>query len=251
MEDDDVNYGHPPHKKGAFKSTDAKQVWILGGVIVLLAILFSVVELTTKDKSIPVPDAQGVVTFSTGAQQAAFVPPSCVTCPSAPQCFPPANTGGQQVAYAPGCAQQVAYTPGCAQQVALTRQNPSAGTRSLGGQNALPYQVRGGYSNGTTGQKIVPPPIFRDAILPHEYRGICENCHIVKSVPGAATPVALQRPAVAPPPIFRDAVMPHKFRGVCENCHIVKPDIAIPATATVPHGYRGVCSNCHTILGLK
>lgn len=47
------------------------------------------------------------------------------------------------------------------------------------------------------------PPIFRDAVMPHEYRGVCENCHIVK----------------ADIPIQANALMPHPYRGVCSNCH--------------------------------
>jgi len=49
------------------------------------------------------------------------------------------------------------------------------------------------------------PPIFRDAIMPHTFRGVCSNCHTIK-------------PDV---PITRDAVLPHKYRGVCSNCHTI------------------------------
>lgn len=50
---------------------------------------------------------------------------------------------------------------------------------------------------------VSAPPIFRDAVMPHSYRGVCENCHIVR----------------ADIPIAANAQMPHPYRGVCSNCH--------------------------------
>jgi len=49
------------------------------------------------------------------------------------------------------------------------------------------------------------PPIFRDALMPHQYRGVCENCHIVS-------------PDI---PIPANATMKHEYRGVCSNCHTI------------------------------
>lgn len=89
----------------------------------------------------------------------------------------------QPVALAnPNCATCPNFTqcfPQAAQTVALT------GPASIGTQMAM------------------APPIFRDAVMPHEYRGVCENCHIVK----------------ADIPIQANAQMPHEYRGVCSNCH--------------------------------
>ncbi len=244
MEDDFTTGSHV--KKSPHAVTKASHVWLLGGAVIVIATFLCYIMFTTKERSLPVPnqnqEQEGII-MSGGGRQAAFVPPNCVTCPSAPQCFPPATTGAQQIAYAPNCAQAAAYTPGCAQQVALARPvyPMRAQSRALS-QNTVSIKCPRCNS------------IFNDPYA--ESRGYtqCPRCQFKIRIPGVNSgglaPVALTQP-VAPPPIFRDAVMIHKFRGVCENCHIVKPDIAIPASATQMHAFRGVCSNCHTILGLN
>lgn len=65
-----------------------------------------------------------------------------------------------------------------------------------------------------TGQPLAPP-IFRDAVMPHEYRGVCENCHVIRS----------------DIPIQANALMPHPYRGVCSNCHQI---LGTPAGAQDP-----------------
>ncbi|MEI6437211.1 MAG: magnetochrome domain-containing protein [Candidatus Omnitrophota bacterium] len=57
------------------------------------------------------------------------------------------------------------------------------------------------------------PPIFRDAVMPHQFRGVCENCHTVK-------------PDIT---IAANATMPHAYRGVCSNCHQIAPAQAVQA----------------------
>jgi len=57
---------------------------------------------------------------------------------------------------------------------------------------------------GATSSSSVPP-IFRDAVMPHAFRGVCENCHVVN-------------PDI---PISATARMPHQYRGVCSNCHVI------------------------------
>lgn len=57
------------------------------------------------------------------------------------------------------------------------------------------------------------PPIFRDAVMPHQFRGVCENCHTVK--PDITIPA--------------NAAMPHVYRGVCSNCHQISPVQNVPA----------------------
>lgn len=52
---------------------------------------------------------------------------------------------------------------------------------------------------------VAAPPIFRDAVMLHEYRGVCSNCHVIK----------------ADVPIAANAQMLHKYRGVCSNCHTI------------------------------
>ncbi|MBF0386932.1 MAG: magnetochrome domain-containing protein [Candidatus Omnitrophica bacterium] len=51
------------------------------------------------------------------------------------------------------------------------------------------------------------PPIFRDAAMLHQFRGVCENCHVVN--PDITIPA--------------NASLPHNYRGVCSNCHQIAP----------------------------
>jgi len=94
------------------------------------------------------PPSQPVDTFQGNAPNA-NMPPANINGPTqvAMPCFG-GGGGYSQIAYRPGCATPQNYNamtiPG--QQVALT--------------NTIP-----------------PPTIFRDAILPHEFRGVCSNCH--------------------------------------------------------------------------
>ncbi len=105
-------------------------------------------------------------------------------CPSFTQCFPPAGGGAQPVAFTnphAGCPSFTQCFPqGSATAVALT--NPVMGAAAR-----------------------FAPPIFRDAVIPHAFRGVCENCHIVN-------------PDI---PISINAQLPHEFRGVCSNCHVI------------------------------
>ncbi|MBF0618655.1 MAG: hypothetical protein HQL19_00645 [Candidatus Omnitrophica bacterium] len=160
------------------------------------------------------------------AQQVALTNPNCATCPSVAQCFPQGINGAQQVAFRPGCAvgvQQVAFQrpvysgircprcnhsyidqnagangfsrcPRCGANITMNSQAQGAGI-----QNVAFTQPMAGQANGA-------PMIFRDAVMPHEYRGVCERCHVVN--PDIAIPITAQ--------------MPHNYRGVCSNCHLIQ-----------------------------
>lgn len=68
------------------------------------------------------------------------------------------------------------------------------------------------------------PPIYANAVMPHEERGPCASCHVILapgSAGGGMTPVAVQTPMA--PPIFANAVMPHEERGPCVSCHQIVP----------------------------
>ncbi|MBF0460316.1 MAG: trypsin-like peptidase domain-containing protein [Magnetococcales bacterium] len=74
------------------------------------------------------------------------------------------------------------------------------------------------------GTPVAAPPIYANAVMPHDNRGPCESCHSILATPGATvngtTPAAARNPAaVAAPPIYAHAVMPHEDRGACESCH--------------------------------
>lgn len=169
---------------------------------------------------------------ATGAQQVAFANPNCMTCPSFTQCFPQGTVGTQQVAIAnPNCMTCPNFTQCFPQgapsnpQVAFGFGNSflrcpfcnfaytdfDAGMRGGSrcprcfGMFPLSGFGRGGFSTVALTQPAAAPPIFRDAVMPHQYRGVCENCHQVY-------------PDI---PIPANAQMPHEYRGVCSNCHTI------------------------------
>lgn len=207
---------------------------------------------TVRSPNGPIYQNYASVSPQPGALQPAALVNPHAACPSFTQCFPPATGGMQPVAFTnphAGCPNfSQCFPQGSAQAVALT--NPIMGAAAA----------------------AVAPPIFRDAVMKHVFRGVCENCHVVNpDVPIFSTaqpthgyrgvcsnchvinvpPNVLPSPMAAnAPPIFRDAVMRHAFRGNCENCHVVSPDVPILAGAQMMHEYRGVCSNCHVINGL-
>jgi hypothetical protein len=128
-----------------------------------------------------------------------------------------------------GMIQPAAFTnsvpPGCAQCPSVSQCFPNAPTAQ---QVAFSQ-----WQQVALAKPAAVPDIFRDAKMPHGFRGVCASCHLVK-------------PDL---PIYRDAKMPHEYRGVCSNCHAIRADVPIAASAQPTHRYRGVCSNCHAILG--
>lgn len=195
-------------------SSNAQGIWIVGIVIVLLVALACIGICHLQDNSLPAMDADQTA----GGQQAAFMPPNCATCPAAPQCFPAGTPVAQQIAFNNNCMQAAAYnpcmqaaayTPGCMQAAAF-QNNQAVAPQTDWGQSQGMRQPQA--NNNTWGVSTVaavgqtaPPPIFRDAVMPHRFRGVCENCHIVK--PDIAIPASAQ-PA-------------HAYRGVCSNCHTI------------------------------
>jgi len=98
------------------------------------------------------------------------LPAGCATCPTAPQCFPGiGGAGGGLSPIAFACPTQ-GFTQAGFQQPACPTGNNFAQPFSGGQQIALT----------TPG---VAPPITRDAILPHGFRGVCSNCHQILGTP--------------------------------------------------------------------
>lgn len=227
-------------------TTNARSVWIVGITITVLVTLFCVAMFKGGDVPLPGQPVGAGSRGTTGAgQQVAFVPPACATCPTVTQCFPgaPAPSAAQPVAFAPNCAQQVGFTPGCAQPAAWVP-CPVPGRQLGGGQmnagqnaNAIRCpQCNYAYSDANFWNRgysrcprcglmirvpnqanpvnqgfqqvaaMQPPVIFRDAVMLHQFRGVCENCHVVN--PDIAIPAST-------------AQVPHGFRGVCSNCHTI------------------------------
>jgi len=107
-----------------------------------------------------------------------------------------AQSGTNQFPRCPNCKQIMARSGAYYQQQNM--QNNGAylntpGNMAAGARVALQSQT-------------AAPPIYRDAVMPHPYRGVCENCHLVR----------------ADIPIAASAQMPHPYRGVCSNCHQIQ-----------------------------
>ncbi|MBF0386916.1 MAG: hypothetical protein HQL20_03575 [Candidatus Omnitrophica bacterium] len=144
----------------------------------------------------------------------------------------------QQVGFTPGCAQPAAWVP-CPVPGRQPGMGMGLGLGAGAGQNAgalrcpqcnfvfndanywnrgytrcprcqgmlrVPVQGNTGLQRVAAVQPLSPPPIFRDAQMLHQFRGVCENCHVVN--PDIAIPAAT-------------AQVPHNFRGVCSNCHTI------------------------------
>lgn len=184
--------------RGSCANHNSPNLWIIGLVGVGLVSFFCY-ALFNKQENIPsVQDlAQDVMVMG---QQAAYIPPGCATCPTVTNCFPGAAGSGQQIALMnPNCATcpNVAQCfpqglPNPAQQAAF---NPRGNGRMM-------------WSNVQSVAQRTPMavPIFRDALMPHQFRGVCERCHVVK-------------PDIA---ISINAPLPHDYRGVCSNCHLIQ-----------------------------
>jgi hypothetical protein len=171
------------------------------------------------------PQGYGQGMNQPAGQQAAF----CPTTPTYAQCVPQTNTApAQQAAFGNGfCLVQCPFCAFSFNDTSAARRGSAQCPRCFGfipfGQMMNPMtnvalpppncmtcpSVTQCFPNGQTvaltQPATTPPPIFRDAVMLHEFRGVCENCHIV-------------RPDI---PIQSNAQMPHKYRGVCSNCHVI------------------------------
>ncbi|MBF0594557.1 MAG: hypothetical protein HQL22_06285 [Candidatus Omnitrophica bacterium] len=167
-----------------------------------------------------------------GAQPVAFAPGCAQAVAYTPGCV-------QQVGFTPGCAQPAALTtaPRATPPVGwapcpIPRRQMAAGQNSgtiLCPQCRFSYNDPNFWNRGysrcprcqsmipmatpgspgfqqVAGTALTPPPIFRDAVMLHPFRGICENCHVVR--PDIAIPAGTTQ-------------VPHGFRGVCSNCHTI------------------------------
>lgn len=188
-----------------FNGSNAQGIWIIGIFIVLFVALCCFAIFRIKDNPLPITETEQV---TTGPEQAAFTPPACTTCPMAPQCFPTGTPVAQQIAFNNNCMQPAGFTGGCMQPAGFTggcvRPVAFQGDPALGQQQPILDQNQG-FTNIAFGGQKTPPQIFRDAVMPHQFRGICENCHIVN--PDIAIPASAQ--------------LVHEYRGVCSNCHTI------------------------------
>ncbi|MBF0477912.1 MAG: hypothetical protein HQL26_00350 [Candidatus Omnitrophica bacterium] len=175
-------------KSGSCSDSIAKKVWLVVGAVVVLAVLFCAAMFKTKNFLPP-----GAVASTRSAQQAAYVPFCGVR-------------GGQQAAFqqnngiihCPRC--NFDYNDSTAVNRGFSRCPRCQGYISCRNQNG------GGFRNVALTQPVSAPPIFRDALMPHEFRGVCENCHVVN--PDITIPISSTQ-------------MPHEYRGVCSNCHTI------------------------------
>lgn len=151
--------------------THVKNVWVVGVAVIVLVSIFCIALFnnpkpsTTLSQPMPL-NAQGV------AMEGFTMPmPQYQMDPILQQIAPQPVAFGT---YGPACPPNGRYQPAMMTPVAM------AGAHA-------------------------GPPIFRDAMMLHQFRGVCENCHIVS-------------PDIPIPP---SAQMVHEYRGVCSNCHVI------------------------------
>lgn len=206
-------------EKISCEGINAKNQWAIGFAVVVIVTIFSIAMFKTRDTSLDNPVGfnrdlpapyQGSQEFLGLGQTVAFnqgaIPPGCATCPNLVQCFPQASPA-QPVAFGVGLSR----CPFCR----FNFNSPQAGPNgmpmcprclrnlpaAIGNNNLTPvaFNLPPLFSN----KGVLASPIFRDAVMLHEYRGVCSNCHLIKS----------------DIPIPTNAQMPHEYRGVCSNCH--------------------------------
>ena len=229
-----MTIGHKGHHDSC-ANRNLRNFWIIGLAVFAVVSFFCYALFSQRDKVPSVEDMPQEVLAMPEAQQAAFVPPGCATCPTVTNCFPGATPAQQAAFVPPGCVNCPTVTncfPGAAvpaQQAAFMR--PNCPIRNYSTNSMQPIAFGNGAAcpiafgnQGNNGQMYLPN---------------AQNIAFTQPTTGTA------------PVIFRDALMTHEYRGVCELCHVVQPDIAIPINAQMPHVYRGVCSNCHVIQGLN
>lgn len=223
--------GHHSGQHGSCANRNLRNFWIIGLAVLALVSFFCYAMFSKREKIPSMEDMPQKIMALAEGQRAAFVPPGCATCPTVTNCFP-GTTAAQQAAFVPpGCANCPTVTncfPGAiapAQQAAFMRPNypmqnnstnsmqPAAfgnrvcpiafGNQGNNAQMYLPNAQNIALTQPTAG---IAPVIFRDALMPHQYRGVCELCHVVQ--PDRAIPI--------------NAQMPHVYRGVCSNCHVIQ-----------------------------
>lgn len=161
---------------GSCARANAQSAWMLGiGAIVLVTIASVAMFSSTTDAALPTsaslgqqagffagsPGGAGSALYAPTQHQMAplqqvALPSGCATCPSVAQCFPQ-GAAAQQAAFARGGC----LVPG------------TMGALGAAGQQAAMTQPQ----LQTT--VVAAPPITRQAIMPHEYRGVCSNCHAI------------------------------------------------------------------------
>ena len=191
--------------------SNVKQQWIVGITAVVLVAIFSIAMFNAEQRQLPVnndPVIQAAFRPNSNINHGGFsqvaLPAGCATCPSAPQCFP--QTPVQQVAFrkpvgrammCPLCNFKILPSKGpggmfnCPQCRGAFSMQPFSGAMS---QVALPagcatcpsapqcFPQQPVQQVAFTKNKVAAPPITRDAIMPHSYRGVCGNCHQISGV---------------------------------------------------------------------
>jgi len=185
----------PPDFEDLCANIGSKNLWIIGVVVIVLASIFIFAIFRTKGDNSNAPVRQAFP-----AQQAAFqqsnYPIQCPFCGFAYNDLYAAARGGSRC---PNCQGVVP---------AANRANNGLTNVALPANCMACPTVTQCFPPGQTvafTQPVKAPPIFRDALMPHRFRGVCENCHIVK-------------PDIA---ISSGAIPPHEYRGVCSNCHTI------------------------------
>lgn len=168
--------------------------WTIGAVVTIVVIISALVLAKTRGVN-KVPNQNTPVAVG---QQVAYSQANCAIGQYIPQYLPQGNT----VAYVPpNCALGQNLQQGLAHGKAVAATIPPNCATCPSVAQCFP-QGSAVAANVAT----VAPIIYRDALMPHEFRGVCSSCHQIK-------------PDVA---ITANAPMLHEYRGVCSNCHVIQ-----------------------------
>ena len=160
---------------GTCANLNVKSIWVVGIAVIVLVSIFCFAMISNTGKSVP----QGA---------SMVMQPVAMTIP--PEGFMPYQMDplvqwgmqGMQPAavYGPNCP--IYPQAGTPQQAAPARPYYGNGGYYGNNPNVVPYYPQTAVQPVAMVQPVpqtVPqaPAIFRDAVMQHEYRGVCENCH--------------------------------------------------------------------------
>lgn len=138
----------------------AKNLWIIGVLAIALVSIFSIMMQKGNDSDMAL------------RQVGAMQPHSVVNCPFCGYSFYDRNAGSTGISQCPNCRKSisVAHTRGNFSQ---GRYVPEPQTCLINAQSVAQKQQVAIIAQGNA------PPILRNAVRPHDYRGECTNCHTI------------------------------------------------------------------------
>lgn len=153
-------------------SANAKQLWAVGITLVVIVTIFAVAMFRTNGAS---SVHGGVTQMHQVAMQQPLGYRQCPSCNYLMQAPVSGNGGVQQC---PNCLQPMSMGLrglGAPQPLAFSQAVVPPACATCQGINRIAPQ---GQQVALT-KTMAAPPITKDALMPHGYRGVCSNCHVI------------------------------------------------------------------------